>query len=153
MKKGFRDIGKDLKTRFEKFKQTAPGIIANDAQRFFTKAFREQAWTDGTKKPWAEVKRRTPGEPAYEYPKKRGLGRRTRAILVGSGRLRREVNNSKKKVSFAEIRFAVAAEYAAFHNFGTKNLPQRQFMGESKTLEKALKKKLKEVLHKCMQGK
>lgn len=108
-----------------------PKLLANQAQNFFTNAWRLQGWNDET---WQIPKRRIADTSEYKYPKKKGLGRRTRATLVQSGRLRRAVSNSIRLATFEKIQLIVAVPYANYHNEGTDKLPKRQFMGDNPTL-------------------
>jgi phage gpG-like protein len=112
--------------------------IAMANKNYFLESFKKQGW-EGKK--WDEVQRRIKGTKAYEYPKNKGLKRRTRPILVGKGSLRRAVNSSIKSVTPNRIRFQVDLPYAAIHNEGLrmKNggiMPKRQYMGNNKELDK-----------------
>lgn len=130
-------------------KQELPRVLANDAVRYFNDSFRQQGW-DGQR--WQTPKRKIPGTYEYEYPKKNAKTRRSRAILVQSGRLRRAVATSVRVVSFQLIRFVVDLPYAAIHNQGGPIkggvMPQRKFMGDSKTLRNLQRAKIKAALDK-----
>jgi phage gpG-like protein len=107
--------------------------IAMANKNYFLQSFKRQGW-DGKK--WQEVNRRIKGTKEYEYPKNKGLRRRTREILVGRGQLRRQVNSSIKLVGPTKIIFSVDLPYAAIHNQGGKmkggkTMPKRPYMGES----------------------
>jgi phage gpG-like protein len=110
--------------------------IAMANKNFFLKSFREQKWEG---KQWQQVKRRIKGTKEYEYPKNKGLRRRTRPILVGKGTLRRAVNASIRQILPAKVTFLVRLPYAAIHNEGLKmkngqQMPKRQYMGQSKEM-------------------
>ncbi len=135
----------DVMKRFEETKRVLPKIFANDALNFFNDNFKKQEFQDVPNKTWREVKRRIAGTKLYKYPKKKDLGRRTRAILVKSGRLRR--GNFIKKATWNETTIANPTPYAPYHNDGTTNIPQRQFMGHSKTLEKKQIDKITKALN------
>lgn len=98
-------------------------LLPNQAQNYFLKAFKNQAW-DG--KAWKEVQRRTEGTSAYKYPKTKGLQRRTSSILVGAGwkirggALRRAVSNMARTVETSADRFRMIIDlpYAEIHNEG-----------------------------------
>lgn len=112
-------------------KKVLPRIMANQAQNFFVMSFRKQGFDgDG----WREVKRRIPDTAEYKYPAKKGLSRRTKPILIGTGRLRRKVANSVVLAHWPLIRLVVDLPYAAAHNDGTANIPQRQYMGQNQEL-------------------
>ena len=129
-------IGEDLK----KGSTAMMREIAMANKNEFLNSFKTQGW-DG--KRWEEVQRRIPGTKAYKYPKKKGLRRRTRPILVGKGALRRAVNSSIKSVTPNRVRFQVDLPYAAIHNEGSnvggkgrRPMPKRQFMGDSPKLNR-----------------
>lgn len=143
-------FGQVLKSK-ELMKRELPLQLANQAQNFFVKSWSDQGW-DGEK--WKEVKRRISGTPEFKYPKFRDLGRRTRAIMVGSiynkrgSHLRNQVSKSIQTVSFPLIRLVVNSPYAERHNEGLGGMPRRRFMGQTvkltgmqkATIEKAIDK-------------
>ena len=104
-----------VKQKITAMKEELPKVLANQAQTFFTNSWKNQAWEG---QPWKEVKRRQEGTPEYKYPAKKGLGRRTRAILVGAGRLRRAVASSIRSQEFSRIRLVVDLPYAQIQNDG-----------------------------------
>lgn len=120
----------------QRMKETLPPLIANQAQRFFTKTFKDGGFDDNGLKAWKEVNRRIPGTPEYKYPKTTQLSRRTSPILVRTGKLRRAVSESIRTVTFDRITLTVALPYAGYVNDGTENMPQRKFMGDSADLRK-----------------
>lgn len=109
-------------------KRELPLVLANQAKNYFVESWRRQGW-DGV--PWKIPQRRIPGTPAYKYPIKKGLGRRTRATLVETGRLRRDVSNSVRSANFELIRLVVDLPYANRHNEGLDGMPKRTFMGQT----------------------
>lgn len=119
----------EVEKRLHQTKEVLPAEIANVSQSYFESSWRKQGY-DGKK--WKEVQRRIPGTKAYKYPKTKGLGRKTRAILVRSGRLRRSFHVLSKR--WDNITIANSAPYARYNNEGGKNLPQRQFMGQTNEL-------------------
>jgi phage gpG-like protein len=143
-KKGEFNLDEVMK-RFEVTKSELPKIFANDALNFVNDNFKKQEFEDTPIRKWKEVKRRIQGTKAYKYPKKKDLGRRSRAILVKSGRLRRAT--FIKKATWNETTIANPTPYAEYHNDGTKNIPQRQFMGHSHVLEKKQISKLTKALN------
>jgi phage gpG-like protein len=132
---------------FNKVEKELPKELASDTQKFFNNSFRQQGW-DG--KTWQTPQRRISGTTAYKYPKKKDLGRRTRATLVKSGALRRAVATSLRVATFNKIRFEVDLPYAKVHNDGLPvrnfKMPQRKFMGDSPTLRNLQLKKIKKVI-------
>lgn len=133
----------------EQMKQELPKELANDTQKFFNAAFVKQGW-DG--KTWKTPQRRIAGTNPYKYPKFKDLGRRTRATLVKTGRLRRTVATALKQASFESIKFFVDLPYASVHNNGEGNIPQRKFMGDSPTLRKLQRAKIKKVIDSIWQA-
>lgn len=125
----FDRIGENFKAA----KNRLPIVVANATQNYFMNSWKEQGF-NGEK--WQEVKRREPGTRAYIYPKMKRLGRRTSAILVRSGDLRRAVGNSIRQATFEKIELVVPEKYAEAHNEGNpkKNIPKRQFVGQTETL-------------------
>lgn len=135
---------------YERLKVELPKVLANDAVRYFNDSFKKQGW-DGFK--WQSPQRKIPGTYAYIYPKKGAKARHTRATLVESGRLRRAVATSNKRISFQSILFVVNLPYAEIHNEGLKmrwggNMPKRKFMGDSRLLRKLQKEKINLALSK-----
>lgn len=118
----------------DKIKTTVPPLIANQARNFFLDSFKQGAWRDGNTQGWKEVQRRIQGTREWKYPKTKQLSRRTSPILVRTGKLRRAVRNSVRQQTFSKVELVVPLKYAAVHNEGEGNMPQRKFMGDSKTL-------------------
>lgn len=115
--------------------------IANMSRNHYLNAFQKSSWEGKT---WRQVQRKIPGTPTYKYPKKKGLSRRTKPILVNRGTLRRAVNSSVKGISGGKIYFRVDLPYAKRHNEGLKGMPKRQFMGWSNEQSK----KAKEIIER-----
>ena len=137
----------EIKRKIAAMKEELPKVLANQAQTFFVKSWANQGWEG---QPWKEVKRREEGTPEYKYPKRKDLGRRTRAILVGkgSGRLRRAVGNSIRSAAFDRIRLVVDLPYAAVINDGGAHMPERSFMKDSITLRAMQETKIKQFTDK-----
>lgn len=138
-----------LRMNLLKMKSELPVILANHAQNYFTSSFTKQGW-DG--KGWRQVNRRIPGTDEYKYPKNKGLSRRTKPILVGTGRLRRAVSNSIRSATFNSVRLVVDLPYAAAQNEGNGNLPRRHYMGNSPKLVEQQKLKIKNYINKTWQA-
>lgn len=138
-----------IQANFEKVKEQAPTVLSNHAKNFFANSFVKGGFDQG-EKPWKEVKRRIPGERAYKYPKNKDLGRRTRAILVKSGRLRRAVQNSVRTANWRRVQLLVDVPYGKYHNDGDRNahLPRRRFMGKSYKLNGQLLTKFKKLVNR-----
>lgn len=128
-----------VKKNMERLKVELPVILANQAQNYFVDSWSKQGWEGKT---WKTPQRKIPGTNAYKYPKDKGLGRRTRATLVQTGRMRRAVGMSIRAKSFEQIRLVVDLPYAKRHNEGLDGMPKRQFMAQSARLEKLQKEKI-----------
>lgn len=138
----------------EETKRNLPKVLGNDAQLFFNASFKNQGW-DGVA--WKAPQRKIEGTNEFKYPIKGAARRRSRAILVGSGDLRRRVATSMRPVensgSTQIIRWVVDLPYAAIHNYGLKmarggNMPMRKFMGDSKKLRTLQMSKIKKAIEK-----
>lgn len=138
-----------VKVNMQRLKTELPVILANDAQKFFVDSWRQQGWEG---KDWPEVKRRIPGTREYKFPKTKGLGRRTRAILVKSGALRRAVGHSIRSKTFNNIRLVVDLPYAARHNEGLEGMPRRTFMRDSPVLKALQRKKINQAIDKTFKA-
>jgi len=143
-----------VKDNIAQVKRELPVLLANDAQKYFLGAFKDQGWNGGH---WAEVQRRIPGTPEWKYPKTKGLSRRDKPILTGTGRLRREVSllAGNAKVVNKGFNFTVTlaiddsvVDYAGYLNDGTTKMVQRKFMGDSPALRKILKGRIVRYMDK-----
>lgn len=123
--------------------------MANVGTNFFISNFDKEGFQDGALTKWKTPERKISGTKSYKYPKKKDLGRRTRKTLVKSGKLRRYVNSSAKEKTFKRIVWRVGLPYAARHNEGLSGMPERKFMGSSKTLNTLFRKKIKEAYIKA----
>jgi len=140
----------EVKEKLLRSKRELIVLLANQAQNYFSSSFTKQGFNG---KHWKEVQRRTAGTPAYKYPKKRGLQRRTSPILVGAGyksrggRLRRAVSNMSRTAAFGMngFRMVVDVDYAKYLNDGTKNMAARPFVGQTAELTRMQQAKIKQV--------
>lgn len=128
--------------------------IAMSNKNYFLQSFKRQGWGNDQ---WQEVNRRIPGTKEYMYPKKKGLKRRTRPILVGRGSLRRQVNSSIKLINRSRILFMVDLPYAAIHNEGGRmkggnKMPKRQYMGENRETNRSNKEIIKKYVDKTFKA-
>lgn len=120
MRAANRDIER-FRKKFElKYKAVAKKQ-AKTVQDFFKRSFKNQGFTDERLMPWK--------------PRKRS---KNSPILIQTGALRRsikiiEILGSKR---IKRYRIQSDAPYGAFHNAGTEHIPQRQFMGVSKRLNR-----------------
>jgi len=143
MAKGKRWDMKRKLAEMRKFERVVPkqvgNIMLND---FFLKSFDDEAFSDGRRSsdPWAKRK--------YKTKRDRVAGRR--GLLYQSGSLVGSIrvgSATMKKIAVGSY----GIEYATFHNNGIANrLPKRQFIGESKMMNRKIrtliKKKLKKII-------
>ena len=137
-----------VRNNMEQVKRQLPTMLANQAVNEFSDNFNKQGFEE---QKWKEVNRRIPGTKEYKYPKTKGLSRRKKPILVGTGRLRRAVANSKKIATWQLIKFGVNLPYAANQNDGIK-LPKRQYMGDSARLRAKQKQLIEKTIDKIWQA-
>lgn len=131
---------------YQDLKRTIPVKIGSQIRNFFLDSFRKQGFTDDSFQAWKEVKRRIPGTKEYKYPKTKGLGRRTSAINVRTGRLRKSI--VVKEASFGRIVVGTTGvSYASYVN------DKRPFIEKSATLNKKVKATFKKEMDKILKGK
>jgi hypothetical protein len=135
----------EIKKKFEQVKQRLPQKIADDSKSFFNDSFKQGGFTNSTFQKWPEVQRRTPGTNAYKYPKTKKLSRRTKPILVLTGRLRDSIRITQVSFSRSVIRTDVS--YAEAMN------KKRRFIGISKTLNKRTHSLIKKEILKALKAK
>ena len=140
-KKGSLDIGKRLEELKKLAKYGLPKIIGNEVVNFSKDTFRQGGFTDAAFNPW---------KPRKDQSKKN----QGRAILVKSGDLRRSI---KKQVSVRKVTISSNLPYAAVHNYGLKagrngfTMPQRKFLGPSKTLSSKIKNTIKKEIDRVFE--
>lgn len=141
-----------VKDNIEQVKRELPVLLANDAQKYFLAAFKDEGW-NGVK--WVQAQRRIEGTDSWKYPKTKGLSRRTKPILIDTGILRREVSliAGRAEISYSKFNFNVklsiddtTVPYAEYLNDGTPKMPQRKFMGDSPALRKILKNRIERYM-------
>lgn len=138
--KNFHSAFRALDRRMMQAKTKLPTEIANTGTRHFVGHFTNERSDEGA---WKLPQRKIPGTNAFKYPKGKDLGRRTRKILVKSGKLKREVNNSVKLKTYRRIEWRVSGlPYAKVHNDGLNGMPKREFIGGSRTLYALFKRKI-----------
>ena len=113
---------KEQRLKFKRLKRSLPPALANVAKNQFLEGFRKGGGQSvKSLSGWRQRKRAAPG----------------RAILVESGALRADIR--VRKTSFNEsIVGTQNIPYAARHNEGLAGMPQREFIGESSTLDAKL---------------
>lgn len=131
---------------FSTLQKKMPTVLGGVAKSFFLGSFRNQGFTDASLVKWKEVNRRIEGTKEYMYPKTKRLGRRTKAINVNTGRLRRSIVIKNKSLA-AVVIASIGVPYAADVN------EARPFMGDSVKLRILVKKKIKKEFDKILKGK
>ena len=99
--------------------------VGNTAKVFFVESFRKQGFDDKNVQKWK--------------PRKVADKRAGRAILVKTGDLRRSIIRNPANRAALTIKISTDLVYAARHNNGLKNMPKRQFMGDSYNLNEKVK--------------
>jgi len=154
----FFDAMQKQRKKFEQNLKRARNMAGNMAVRHFKESFRNEGFTDQSLEKWTEVQRRIPGTLAYETTT--GAAR-TRGILRGKGIM----VNSIKVLQSSEYKVVIGVAgvpYAPYHNEGAKwtqrkllgrvlkepkqvEIPKRQFIGNSQTLEQNIETRLGEA--------
>lgn len=140
------DAVKKTKAAFKHIERAGKIIAATEATNHFKKSWKDQGFTDQTTEKWKEVKRRIPGTPQYKHGTRSS---RRRAILVETGALRRSVQTIQRH-QWPVVVGTRGLRYARKHNEGLGKLPQRQFIGYSRKLEKRTRKLLTTEINKAL---
>ena len=132
-----RTLTDKLEQTQKRFTSSVPALVTsmtNDAATFFkTEVFNNQGVDVQPSGRWANRKKET----------KRTTGKK---VLVLTGRLRRSIiANARGKVGIVSS----AVPYGQYHMTGTDKMPQRKFMGESRTLNRKFKKKILIYINKA----
>jgi phage gpG-like protein len=132
LKEGFniKGIHKKARTIMEK----SLIIIGNEAKNHFVKSFEIQGFQDAVTERWKPRKKMEKGK--------------RRAILVKSGDLRRSIKRERVNKFRLQVLISSDLPYARRHNEGLKNMPKRQFIGNSRILNT----KLKFILNKRLEA-
>lgn len=138
-----------VQQRLAETKRVLPIVLSKQAENYFTGSFTKQG-LGGEK--WKEVNRRIEGTNEYKYPKFKGLARRTKPILVGTGALRRKVSNSIRSATWENVKLVVDLPYANVHNEGEGAITARPFMKQTPELTILQRKKITQHLDKIWQG-
>lgn len=132
----------DLARADKHLKNNVPKIIGERARRFFELSFRKQGFTDTGFSKWKRRKREYKGNA--KTGRAPSFGKNT---LSNRGFLRKSIKRTK--TTKKQIRISsVGIPYANIHNQGIGKMPKRQFIGNSKTLEKGLQKRIEHEIKK-----
>lgn len=130
---------RELERKLDRYIDTLPTKVGALAVEFYTKSFRRQGWLDERLERWPPRKKRR---------KKRGRRReRARAILIKKGTLQRSIRETGKGRRY--VRVGTDVVYAKRHNEG-EDMPKRQFMGESKALDKLIERMIENDLKRIL---
>lgn len=153
---------RDKLTEIRHYKEhDLPDVIGTEAVNHYRESFRNEGFTDQTKQPWKDVKRRDPASPWYGFaPDNKNRFSTTRAtdkILTGESK---ELQNSITYVKNpGRVTVYTDKPYAAVHQFGLQakifgkkpfKMPARPFIGKSKKLEENIAAKIKRDLDKIL---
>ena len=132
-----RPLINDFKTQ----RKALPAKLGNTAVKFFQDNFRREGFLDNSLTRWQRRKRET----------RRSRGKK---ILQNTGRLRRSIK--RLTTTFGRIVIGTrGVDYASIHNEGLNGvafgkypfkMPKREFVGDSATLEKLLKKRISQEI-------
>jgi len=155
-----RDIIKQAEELEQFMQNDLLDIIEVEGLNHFEESFDNEGFTDTSLKKWKArktVDKRGRDITKYRTNKvgKRGdlnsYGRKNegRAILTGHNTGGNKLRNSLKANQVTEgVEFNTDKEYAQAHNEGEGDMPKRQFIGESKQLDKKIIKKVDKTLDK-----
>ena len=108
------------RVNFTRFKKRVPVLLANESRNHFVLGFRKGGGqTDQSKGGW----------------RPRKGGRDSRAILVKSGALKNDVRVLVSRWARIVVG-SLHLPYARRHNEGLAGMPQREFVGESRSLKR-----------------
>lgn len=136
------------KRLFASQKKTLPIALGAIAKNFFKDAFIKGGFTDEGFKRW-ETRRKRIGRGRTSPTLKEA------ANLIKSGTLKRSIK--VRPATFKFTRIFTNVVYAAIHNFGLRGLafgkheftmPEREFMGNSRTLERKLERRITQEIDK-----
>ena len=139
---------KITKRLFKEQKRTLPVILGKEAKNFFLDSFRRMGFTDFNLKRWIPRRKRiSKGRTSDTLTES--------ATLVQTGRLRRSIRVGT--ATFRLTKIFTNLRYAAIHNFGLQGrafgkhsfkMPEREFIGNSKVLERKLEKRIFKEINK-----
>jgi phage gpG-like protein len=155
-----QDLEKRIRRAAAQLPDQTLKIIEVEGMGFINTNFRDQGFNDGSLRKWKPRKTTDKrGRDITRYRTNRvgkagnlnryGSKNQGRGLLIGHGtggnKLRSSFSATRTKV---KVRFRTNKDYAEVHNEGLGDMPQRQFIGKSRTLENNIKKKLTKELDK-----
>lgn len=155
-----KDLQKLLNKAIEEIPEQTMKIVEVEGLNFIKKNFQDQGFNDNGLEKWKSRKTTDrQGRDLTRYRTNRigsrgsltkfGLKEQGRAILTGHNTGGDKLRNSfKARRDKLQVTFYTYKDYAEYHNEGTSELPQRQFIGKSAYLEGKIEQKLKKTLDK-----
>lgn len=128
--------------RLTKELKVLPRIIGNIASNHFQEGFRRGGKQTNKSLPGWKSRKAGRGRKARERS-------RGRAILVDTGALRNDIDVRRTSANRVVVG-TQDVKYAEYHNEGTKNLPQREFIGDSDKLDKKVVKRIESAINKSL---
>lgn len=125
----YNTVIQNLMMKAQRYHFQAGRLVGGLAVRHYRDSFRNQGFTDQVLQRW--------------LPKK-ALG----TILVDTGQLRGSINF--QLVSNDYVRIYSNVPYAAYHNYGTQHIPQRQFIGRSQQLNNTMNDQLTKLAKRSL---
>ncbi len=157
---------KDLQEKLNKLAhfidKDATTILKVEGLKFIQKNFQDEGFNDGTLEKWKERKTTDKrGRDITRYRTSRrgkqgtlnryGRKIKDRPILTGHNSGGNKLRHSfKARTERRKVVFYTYKNYAKRHNEGLDGMPQRQFIGQSKTLDNNIKKELDRVIKSIM---
>ena len=136
LSKAFKEVGRNYKL----VKSGVPLKLANTVQNHFLEGFRKGGGqTDSSVGGWTPRK-----HSRSARIRKRSSGR---AILVDKGILRSDIK--KRRISFRNVTVGTRnVPYAGYINEGTSRMDKREFIGDSRVLERKVEMQLVNEMNK-----
>lgn len=157
-----RDMQRLFKSARRLLQTRLPGIVKVEGLDFIHDNFDRQGFDSGTGvQPWPRRKvptgiwrRQAKGGKKSQQLRATKTGARYlkdqgRALLVKRGHLRRAWDRDSK-ASDALVAFRNVMPYAARHNDGLDGMPERQQIGDSRTLDKRIMRKIDQEMQKIL---
>ncbi len=157
------DLQNKLKNLAHFIDKDATTILKVEGLKFIQKNFQDEGFNDGTLEKWKERKTTDKrGRDITRYRTNRrgkqgtlnryGRKIKDRPILTGHNSGGNKLRHSfKARTERRKVVFYTHKNYAKRHNEGLDGMPKRQFIGQSKTLDKNIKKELERVIKNIMQ--
>lgn len=124
----FTSLSRQLKAKYPEILEKMANEAVNHAK---VTNFDREAFVDDQTDKWPARKSR-----------RDNAGRR---LLVKTGKLRQSIRILSRASN--KIQIGTLVHYGKYHNFGTKRLPKRQFLGDSRVVDRKNNKILQGYIH------